>query len=97
MSAYAIANYRIANLDGYSEYPQPALESILSHGGEFLVADYDSEVLDGSPGKVTIVFRFASKEAARAWYESDEYRQVRHFRTDNTEGFLTLCSEAPNA
>jgi uncharacterized protein (DUF1330 family) len=32
------------------------------------------------------VLRFATKAAARAWYESPEYRAIRHLRTDNTEG-----------
>jgi uncharacterized protein (DUF1330 family) len=93
MSAYVVANYRITNPDGYSDYPQHALQTMLSHGGEFLVADRDSDALDGSPGKVTIVVRFASKAAAKAWYESDEYQKFRHLRTDNSEGFLTVCDE----
>jgi uncharacterized protein (DUF1330 family) len=93
MSAYVIANYRITNPDGYAEYPQHVLQSILSHGGEFLVADQQSEVLDGSPGNVTVVCRFASKETAKAWYESDDYSNIRHLRTDNSEGFLALCDE----
>jgi uncharacterized protein (DUF1330 family) len=32
------------------------------------------------------VLRFATKAAAQAWYESPEYRAIRHLRTDNTEG-----------
>jgi uncharacterized protein (DUF1330 family) len=94
MSAYVIANYRVTNPDGYADYPQRVLHSILSRGGEFLVADQQSETLDGSPGNVTIVFRFGSKEAARAWYGSDEYSKMKHFRIDNSEGFLALCNEA---
>ena len=93
MSAYAIANYRITNRDRYGDYPQLALQTILSHGGEVLVADFDSEVLDGSPGHVTVVGRFASKEAVTGWYQSDEYQQIKHLRTDNSEGFLTVCDE----
>ena len=93
MSAYAVANYRITNPDGYSEYPQQVLATILNHGGEFIVADHGSEVLDGSPGDVTIVVRFESKQAVRAWYESDEYQKISHLRTDNSEGFLAVCDE----
>ena len=93
MSAYVIANYRITNSQGYGDYPQLALATILSHGGEFLVADFDSEGLDGSPGHVTVVGRFASKESAKGWYESDEYQKIKHLRTDNSEGFLTVCDE----
>jgi len=49
MSAYAVAKHRITNPDGYAEYPPQALQMMVSHGGEFLVADYNSEVLEGSP------------------------------------------------
>jgi uncharacterized protein (DUF1330 family) len=91
MTAYVVANYRVTNPEGYSEYPALASAAISSHGGEILVADRDSEALDGSPGNVTVVIRFASKEAAMAWYESDEYQKIRFLRTDNAEGFLSVC------
>jgi uncharacterized protein (DUF1330 family) len=32
------------------------------------------------------VLRFATKAAVKAWYDSPEYRAIRHLRTDNTEG-----------
>jgi len=37
------------------------------------------------------VLRFATKAAARAWYESPEYRAIRHLRTDNTEGTAVIA------
>jgi uncharacterized protein (DUF1330 family) len=35
--------------------------------------------------------RFATKSAARAWYESPEYQAISHLRTDNTEGIGVLA------
>ena len=32
------------------------------------------------------MLRFATKAAAEAWYESPEYRAIRHLRTEDTEG-----------
>jgi uncharacterized protein (DUF1330 family) len=32
------------------------------------------------------VLRFATKAAARAWYESPEYQAIKHLRADNSEG-----------
>jgi uncharacterized protein (DUF1330 family) len=63
------------------------------HGAEVLVADYVSEVQEGSGGHVTVVLRFESKEAARAWYESTEYQDIRHHRTSNAEAVVVLCDE----
>ena len=42
---------------------------------------------------MTVVLRFESKEAVKAWYESDEYQKIIHLRTDNSEGDTTLGDE----
>ena len=42
-------------------------------------------------GQVTVVLRFATKAAATAWYESSEYRAIKHLRTDNTEGIAVIA------
>jgi uncharacterized protein (DUF1330 family) len=55
------------------------------------VAGYGSAPKEGSPAPVTLVLRFASKDAANAWYESDAYQAIRHLRTDNTDGSVVLC------
>jgi uncharacterized protein (DUF1330 family) len=55
-----------------------------------LVADYESEAVEGTPHSVTIVLRFPSKDAAQVWYRSPEYQSVINLRTDNTEGFVVF-------
>ncbi len=39
---------------------------LLACGAEVLVADYESEMVEGQASSVTIVLKFPSKEAARA-------------------------------
>jgi uncharacterized protein (DUF1330 family) len=91
MSAYMVFNYAITNPEGYKAYPPAAGSTLASHGGEVLVADYESEVAEGMPGHVTVVLRFESKEAARAWYESSEYQAAQVLRTANTDGLAVIC------
>jgi uncharacterized protein (DUF1330 family) len=91
MSAYMVFNYAITNPEGYKAYPPAAGPTLASHGAEVLVADYESEVTEGVPGHVTVVLRFESKEAARAWYESTEYQTARGLRTANTDGHAVIC------
>ncbi|MEO6028952.1 MAG: DUF1330 domain-containing protein [Candidatus Binatia bacterium] len=91
MAAYLIANYRITNPEAYGAYPSAVLPTLAAHGAEILVADYASEAIEGQPSSVTVVARFPSKEAARAWYDSPEYQAIVRLRTDNTEGFLVLA------
>ena len=62
-------------------------------GGEILVAVPCSEAVEGEPGSVTVVLKFPPKDAMRAWYDSTEYQEIIHHRTDNTEGTLVFADE----
>jgi len=91
MAGYFVANYTITNQAEYKKYLAAVGPSLQAHGAENIVVDRDSELLEGSAGKVTVVLRFATKDAAMAWYESPEYRAIRHLRTDNTEGIGVIA------
>ena len=91
MAGYFIANYTITNQAGYKEYLAAVGPILTAHGAENIVIDRDSELLEGSARQVTVVLRFTTKAAAKAWYESPEYRAIRHLRTDNTEGIGVIA------
>jgi uncharacterized protein (DUF1330 family) len=91
MAGYFVANYAITNQAEYKEYLAAVGTSLKAHGAENIVVDRDSKLLEGSAGRVTVVLRFATKAAAEAWYESPEYRAIRHLRTDNTEGIGVIA------
>lgn len=93
MTAYFVASYRITDPAGYEPYVPAVIPTLLAHGCEPLVADYASQVIEGEPGDVTIVLKFASKEAAMAWYNSPEYQAIKHYRTDNSEGTSVLVDQ----
>ena len=52
MAAYLIANYRITNPEAYSAYPPAVMRTLMSHSAEVLVADYQSEPVEGEPAPV---------------------------------------------
>ena len=93
MAGYIIVSYRITNPAGYEAYVPAVMPTLEAYGAEVLVADSESEILEGSPESITVVLKFASKEAARAWYESPEYQEVIHLRTDNCESHAVLVDE----
>ena len=93
MAAYLVANYRITDPERYGAYPPAVMPTLVAHGAEVLVADNESEVVEGEPSSVTIVLKFPSREAARAWYDSPEYQEIVHLRTDNSEGFVVFADE----
>lgn len=91
MAAYLIANYRITNPEAYAAYPPAVAPTLAAFGGELLVADFDSELVEGGAYPVSIILKFPSRDAARAWYDSPEYQAVIGLRTDNTEGLLVFA------
>lgn len=88
MAAYLIANYTITNPEAYAEYPPTVAPTLAPYGGELVIADFASEVIEGSAAPVSIVVRFPDKDSLKAWYHSDAYQAVIGLRTDNTEGSM---------
>jgi uncharacterized protein (DUF1330 family) len=86
MAGYFVANYTITNQAEYEDYLAAVGPILDAHDADVVVVDFDSELLEGPAGQVTVVLRFASKAAAKACYESPEYQAIRHLRTNNTEG-----------
>jgi uncharacterized protein (DUF1330 family) len=93
MAAYLIATYRITDSAGYEPYVPAVTPLLMASGCEILVADYASQPVEGAPGDVTIVVKFASKAAAMTWYDSPEYQAIKHLRTDHSEGAMVLVDQ----
>lgn len=93
MSAFIVATYNVTDPEGYKPYIPGVRPTLLAHDVEILVADHASESIEGHAGTSTIVLKFESKEAAMAWYNSEEYQAVIHYRLDNTEGSMALVDE----
>lgn len=91
MSAYLIANYSITNPEGYAEYPPAVAPTLAPFGGELVIADFESEAIEGSPAAVSVVVRFPDKQSARDWYHSDAYQAVVGLRIDNSEGSVLFA------
>lgn len=90
MAGYFIANYTIKDQSGYQEYLAAVGSTLQAHGAQSVVVDRGSELVEGAPGHVTVVLRFDTKAAARAWYDSPEYEAIKHLRTDSTEGIAVF-------
>jgi uncharacterized protein (DUF1330 family) len=69
------------------------VSGVKAHGAEILVAEYESEALEGEPGEITMVFKFASKQVLYDWYNSPEYQKVIRLRADNTKGIAVSAGE----
>jgi uncharacterized protein (DUF1330 family) len=91
MAAYFIAQYVVKDPALYREYQAAAGASIQAAGGEVMAFDVAAETIEGAPpGPQTVIVKFQSKEAAKAWYESPAYQAVVGKRLASTSGFAVI-------
>ena len=79
---YVLAKVTITDQDTYGEY-QAGFGAILrQYEGEVVAADRDPAILEGEwSATLTVLLRFATREQALEWYNSEEYQelvQIRH-------------------
>lgn len=77
------------------DYAGPLQAIHAKHGVETLVASPSVEVLEGKYSKtVTVVLKFPSETAQRAWYGDRDYQALlkRRFELTNTETSVALLA-----
>ena len=91
MAAYFIAQYVVNDPKLYREYQAAAGPTIQASGGELVVFDIASEIVEGTPpGRQTVILKFPSTEAVKAWYGSPAYQAVVGKRLAATTGFAVI-------
>jgi uncharacterized protein (DUF1330 family) len=90
--AYVVVNARVTDPVLLERYVGAAGATVAQHPCKVLVATNDAEAIEGDPpGSRVVVLEFPSREAALAWYNSEEYQAVIGMRHDSTEGFLVVA------
>jgi uncharacterized protein (DUF1330 family) len=92
MAAYIIAQINAINAGRYPEYTAQVPATIAKHGGRFIARGGNAKVLEGNlplPQRLVII-EFPSREAAEAWWSSEEYEPLKALRQANSEGTLFL-------
>jgi uncharacterized protein (DUF1330 family) len=85
MAAYVIAQTDAAEPEAVAEYRERVPAIIAQYGGSYVVRGGASATLEGDwdPERV-IVLRFDDAAAARRWYDSPEYSELRALRTGDS-------------
>jgi len=94
VSVYVIAEIEVTDPDGYAEYAPLANASVLRHGGRFVVRAGRSEVIEGDWAGRLVVIEFESLEAARGWYDSDDYQACLPIRLESSKGRMIAVEGA---
>jgi uncharacterized protein (DUF1330 family) len=79
--AYVVVDVERTDLEQAARYSEMSGPSVERHGGRFLARGGALRVLEGDwePDRL-VVIEFASIDAARAWFGSDDYREARAMR-----------------
>ncbi len=97
MPVYVVAQGRIENREMLNEYVAKAIPTIQSGGGRILGFDESPEVVEGVVEHPrTVILEFASREAFRAWYDSDAYQAILPLRLESTPGTLIVVNGFPS-
>ena len=95
MKGYVIADLEVHDPEGMSEYSKQVPSVVEAYGGRYLVRGGNVETREGdwTPNRF-VVLEFDSPEQARAWYESDDYRDLKEQRLRCSRGSLVIAEGA---
>lgn len=81
MTAYVIYHAEVTDPEQYARYREKSTPAVIAAGGEFIVRGGELDLLEGElPLGRTVIVKFPSVEAARAWYDGEDYREARKLR-----------------
>ena len=92
MPAYVIGQLDIKDPAAYQTYLDGFMPSFTRHGGELLATSRsDTELLEGTWALPrTVIMRFPSMIAARAWYNDPEYKELAKVRDRTADANLVI-------
>jgi uncharacterized protein (DUF1330 family) len=95
MAAYVIAQIDITDPEAFEAYRAKVPATIEKHGGRYKVRGGAVTPLEGTPPNPRIVvLEFDSVEAARRWYDSDDYRPLIPMRQAAAKGPVMIVEGA---
>lgn len=100
MTAYFIAHVDVLDREAFREYQRGVLQTIKPFRGRVLAAS-PAERLDGAaPRNHNVIISFPTREDARGWWDSDEYKQIipiRHEHAPNADAMIVPALESKDA
>lgn len=91
MPAYVLVDVDVTDPETYKEYRAKAAPTVMAHGGRYVVRGGGQTHLE--PGwdlHRTVVLEFPTVAAARAWYDSPDYRKVLPIRLRSSRSRLVI-------
>lgn len=94
MPAFLVSRVKVTDANRFEAYRAASMPIVKSFGGEYLARSDKVEALDGNfPGGRVVLMRFPDTAAARAFWNSAEYRKARELRLGAAELDLWLLPD----
>ena len=95
MSGFVIIDTEVVDPEAYSEYVEKSLGVIAAHGGRLLVRTSQAESVHGGwAPKRLVILQFYSRDAARRFIDSAEYRALDDLRQRAAHSRTVLVAES---
>ena len=91
MTAYVVSRVTIRDPEKMKAYMADAPSTVKAYGGTYLARTSDIQVLEGEDNYDRMVMlEFPDREHALAWYESNEYRDLRQDRWNSADAHIVI-------
>ncbi|MFL5843171.1 MAG: DUF1330 domain-containing protein [Solirubrobacteraceae bacterium] len=90
MSHYAVGFTTVTDPSWVGAYLAEVHTMVERHGGRYLSRTGEIAALEGDAPQTVVIIEWPSEEAARAFYDSDEYRAHREARIAGGENQFLL-------
>lgn len=91
MAGYLLANLDVHDGPKYDEYRQKVPAVIAQYGGRYLVRGGAVDAREGAlPLKRFVILEFPTLDAARCFYDSEEYAPLKAIRLASTKSDVVL-------
>jgi uncharacterized protein (DUF1330 family) len=91
MPTYVVGDIHITDLAAYQAHVPRALATIARFGGRVIAGGGKIDLLEGEPMPEQIfIIEFPTADAARRWYQSDDYQEALKVRLSASHGRVFL-------
>lgn len=91
MAAYLLAQLDVHDPEMFQRYREKVSALVQAFGGRYLVRGGDITPLEGeAPASRVVIIEFADREAAKRWYDSEEYQKILPDRLNSANGTAIL-------
>ena len=91
MPTYVVGDIHVTDPAAYEAHVSRALATIARFGGRVIAGGGKIDLLEGDPIPERIfIIEFPNAEAARRWYQSDDYQEALKVRLSASHGGMFL-------